>query len=42
VLTFRQCGRESPDGFGFCPGCGAPLADRYRRDLVALDSPDRD
>ncbi|HET9878197.1 MAG TPA: adenylate/guanylate cyclase domain-containing protein [Candidatus Limnocylindria bacterium] len=20
-----QCGRESPDDFGFCPGCGAPL-----------------
>ncbi|HET7686665.1 MAG TPA: adenylate/guanylate cyclase domain-containing protein [Candidatus Limnocylindria bacterium] len=21
-----QCGRESPEDFGFCPGCGAPLA----------------
>ena len=26
MLTCGQCGRESPDGFGFCPACGAPLA----------------
>ena len=22
----RQCGRESPADFGFCPGCGGPLS----------------
>jgi class 3 adenylate cyclase len=26
VVTCAQCGRESPDEFGFCPACGAPLA----------------
>jgi class 3 adenylate cyclase len=26
VAVCAQCGRESPDDFGFCPGCGAPLA----------------
>ena len=25
VLTCGNCGRESPDGFAFCPVCGAPL-----------------
>jgi class 3 adenylate cyclase len=25
VVTCAQCGRESPDEFGFCPACGAPL-----------------
>jgi len=25
VLTCGNCGRESPDGFTFCPGCAAPL-----------------
>ena len=27
VAICGQCGRESPDDFGFCPSCGAPLAD---------------
>ena len=28
------CGRESPDDFGFCPGCGATLAPPVsRRDV---------
>ena len=27
MLTCAQCGRESPDEFGFCPACGAPLAE---------------
>jgi class 3 adenylate cyclase len=26
VAVCSQCGRESPDDFGFCPGCGAALA----------------
>jgi class 3 adenylate cyclase len=26
VAVCSQCGRESPDEFVFCPGCGAPLA----------------
>ena len=32
------CGRESPEGFGFCPGCGAPLAapEPERRKLATL------
>jgi class 3 adenylate cyclase/tetratricopeptide (TPR) repeat protein len=25
VAVCAQCGRESPDEFGFCPGCGAPF-----------------
>ena len=25
MATCAQCGRESPDEFGFCPACGAPL-----------------
>ena len=25
MATCSQCGRESPDEFGFCPACGAPL-----------------
>jgi class 3 adenylate cyclase len=25
VVTCPQCGRESPDEFGFCPACGAAL-----------------
>ena len=25
MTTCAQCGRESPDDFGFCPACGAPL-----------------
>jgi class 3 adenylate cyclase len=24
-LTCPNCGRESPEDFGFCPACGAPL-----------------
>ena len=27
MLTCAQCGRESPDEFGFCPACGAPLGE---------------
>jgi class 3 adenylate cyclase len=32
------CGRESPEGFGFCPSCGAPLVEPEpeRRKLVTL------
>ncbi|MGL6279310.1 MAG: AAA family ATPase, partial [Gaiella sp.] len=26
MAVCASCGRESPDEFGFCPGCGAPLA----------------
>jgi class 3 adenylate cyclase len=26
MTTCSQCGRESPDDFGFCPSCGAALA----------------
>ena len=26
MTTCARCGRESPDDFGFCPGCGATLA----------------
>jgi class 3 adenylate cyclase len=26
MAVCAACGRESPDDFGFCPGCGAPLA----------------
>jgi class 3 adenylate cyclase/tetratricopeptide (TPR) repeat protein len=26
VAICSSCGRESPEEFGFCPGCGAPLA----------------
>jgi class 3 adenylate cyclase len=26
VAVCAQCGRESPEEFGFCPACGAPLA----------------
>ena len=33
MLTCGQCGRESPDGFGFCPACGAPLGGRARREV---------
>jgi Adenylate and Guanylate cyclase catalytic domain len=25
VVVCAKCGRESPDDFGFCPFCGAPL-----------------
>jgi class 3 adenylate cyclase len=25
VAVCARCGRESPEDFGFCPGCGAPL-----------------
>jgi len=25
MVTCASCGTESPDGFKFCPGCGAPL-----------------
>jgi class 3 adenylate cyclase/tetratricopeptide (TPR) repeat protein len=25
MLTCSRCGRESPEDFGFCPGCGAAL-----------------
>jgi class 3 adenylate cyclase/tetratricopeptide (TPR) repeat protein len=25
MVTCARCGTESPDGFKFCPGCGAPL-----------------
>ncbi|HET9243812.1 MAG TPA: adenylate/guanylate cyclase domain-containing protein [Gaiella sp.] len=32
-MTCGQCGRESPDGFGFCPGCGAPLAATATREV---------
>ena len=28
-----RCGRESPDEFGFCPACGAPLAGAERRQV---------
>jgi class 3 adenylate cyclase len=27
MAVCAACGRESPDDFGFCPGCGAPLAE---------------
>jgi class 3 adenylate cyclase/tetratricopeptide (TPR) repeat protein len=27
VVTCRRCAAESPDGFRFCPACGAPLSD---------------
>jgi class 3 adenylate cyclase len=33
VVTCGQCGRESPDEFGFCPGCGAPLAATATREV---------
>jgi class 3 adenylate cyclase len=33
VLTCGQCGQESPDGFGFCPHCGAPLAATPTREV---------
>jgi len=33
VLACGQCGRESPDEFGFCPGCGAPLATTAPREV---------
>ena len=26
MIACPSCGTESPDGFRFCPGCGAPLA----------------
>lgn len=26
MATCAACGRESPDDFGFCPSCGAPLS----------------
>ncbi|HEU0337564.1 MAG TPA: AAA family ATPase [Gaiellaceae bacterium] len=37
--TCGACGRESPDGFAFCPACGAPLGARpapERRKLATL------
>ena len=38
VLSCSSCGRESPDGFAFCPACGSPLgataAPREVRKLV--------
>ena len=33
VIVCARCGRESPDGFGFCPGCGAPLAPAPQREV---------
>jgi class 3 adenylate cyclase len=27
MLTCARCGAESPDGFRFCPSCGAPLGE---------------
>jgi class 3 adenylate cyclase len=33
VLTCGQCGQESPDGFGFCPHCGAPLSATPAREV---------
>jgi class 3 adenylate cyclase/tetratricopeptide (TPR) repeat protein len=39
VPTCGACGRESPDGFAFCPACGAPLGAQpatERRKLATL------
>jgi len=33
VITCGQCGRESPDDFVFCPGCGAALAPVSAREV---------
>ena len=33
MLTCANCGRESPDGFGFCPFCGAALVPETRRQV---------
>ena len=33
MAVCAACGRESPDEFGFCPGCGAPLAAPARREV---------
>ena len=39
MATCGACGRESPDGFAFCPACGAPLGVQpapERRKLATL------
>jgi class 3 adenylate cyclase len=38
VLICPACGQENPDGFAFCPACGAPLAPPApeRRKLATL------
>ena len=33
MITCGQCGRESPDDFVFCPGCGAALAPVSAREV---------
>ena len=33
MVTCGQCGRESPDDFVFCPGCGAALAPVSAREV---------
>jgi class 3 adenylate cyclase len=33
VAVCAQCGRESPDDFGFCPGCGAVLGAGATREV---------
>jgi class 3 adenylate cyclase/tetratricopeptide (TPR) repeat protein len=33
VLTCANCGRESPEGFAFCPACSAPLAPPARQEV---------
>ena len=33
MAVCSQCGRESPDDFGFCPACGAPLTASPAREV---------
>lgn len=33
MVACARCGRESPDDFGFCPGCGASLAPAAPREV---------